>query len=330
MLFTAFAINRGDNTVKYQSFIEDRILKLMSTETFMTNQEQTGKRAIDSLRVDLHCHSTCSDGTLTPEELVLRADNFQINLLALTDHDTVDGIERARQQIAHQNLNIELITGVEFSTAWSGFDIHIVGLNFDENHEAILNLVKSQQNARFERSKKIAEKLEKAGIADCFEEASQLAKGASITRTHFAKILLNRGIVHTMQKAFDKYLGKGKRAFVKPVWCSIEEAVSAIHQAGGQAVLAHPARYDLSAKWLRRLIVHFSEAGGNGLEAVLPQMNNQQRANMLNYCLEYNLDISVGSDFHAPSRWIELGRNLNLPQTMPQNCVPVWHRWLLN
>ena len=118
-------------------------------------------------------------------------------------------------------------------------------------------------------------------------------------------------------------IGKGKRAYVKPTWCEIKEAVEVIHSAGGVAVMAHPVRYDLSAKWLRRLIVQFKEEGGDALEIVLPQMSPDQRRQMLTYCLEYDLYASMGSDFHYPTKWSDLGRNL----TLPENCRPVWQLW---
>jgi len=150
-----------------------------------------------------------------------------------------------------------------------------------------------------------------------------LAGFGSITRAHFARVLLQQGKISNLQAAFDKYIGKGKRAFVKPSWCSIGDAIAAIHHAGGSAVMAHPVRYGMSTKWLRRLVVDFKEAKGNGLEIVLPQMNNEQRKLMLSFCLEYNLHASMGSDFHHPSKWSDLGRNLR----MPEQVKPIWLLW---
>lgn len=169
----------------------------------------------------------------------------------------------------------------------------------------------------------MGEKLTKCGFEDVYSQAKALAGEGSITRAHFGKVLLQRGIVSKMQAAFDKYIGKGKKAYVKPNWCSIDEAVNVIHTAGGVAVMAHPIRYDLSTKWLRRLIVHFKAAQGDGLEVVLPQMNNEQRKLMLSFCAEYDLHASMGSDFHQPSRWSDLGRNLR----MPEQANPIWQLW---
>ena len=278
-------------------------------------------------RIDLHCHSHCSDGSLSPQTLIDRAVNYQIAVLAITDHDTLDGFYIAQDYISKKNIPIKLISGLEISTSWQGFEIHIVGLNIDVEHRAIQQLIANQQQAREDRATSIGEKLAKCGFPDAYQEAKKLAAQGSITRAHFAKVLYQQGHVSTMQKAFDKYLGKKGRnvqpAYVKPTWCSIEEAVTAIHAAGGTAVMAHPIRYDLSTKWLKRLIVHFKESHGDGLEVVLPQMNPQQRQTMLNYCQEYQLYASTGSDFHHPNKWSDLGRNLILPD----GAKPIWALW---
>jgi len=278
-------------------------------------------------RIDLHSHTNCSDGGLSPQALIDRAANYQINVLAITDHDTTAALDIAQKHIEDKNIPLTLIDGIEISTAWQGFEIHIVGLNIDKENAQLKSLIAEQQNAREQRAITMGEKLAKCGFTTIYDDAKQLAGTGSITRAHFAKILHQQGHVSTMQQAFDKYIGKkgskGQRAYVKPNWCSIEEAVEVIHQAGGSAVMAHPIRYDLSAKWLRRLIVNFSEADGDALEVVLPQMNNEQRAKMLGYCQEYNLFASMGSDFHYPSRWSDLGRNL----TMPVGARPVWAQW---
>ncbi|XQW83698.1 RNase RNM [Thalassotalea piscium] len=289
-------------------------MTLLSTENF-TN--------LSNRRVDLHSHTQCSDGGLTPQQLIDRAVNFQLDVLAITDHDTTAALDIAKNYILDKKLPITLIDGIEISTAWHGFEIHIVGLNIDANSPQLMALVKQQQQAREQRALSIGEKLVKCGFSDIYEQAKALAGEGSITRAHFAKVLYNQGHVSTMQGAFDKYIGKGKRAFVKPTWCSIETAVDVIHQAGGSAVIAHPIRYDMTAKWLRRLIIQFKEALGDGLEVVLPQMNNEQRQRMLNYCLEYDLHASLGSDFHYPSKWSDLGKNLILPE----NCKPIWQQW---
>ncbi len=278
-------------------------------------------------RIDLHSHTNCSDGGLSPQSLIDRASNYQIDVLAITDHDTVAALDIADNYIAEKNIPLKLIHGIEISTMWQGFEIHIVGLNIDKQDGTLKALISAQQQAREERALMMGEKLAKCGFPTIYDDAKALAGEGSITRAHFAKVLYQQGHVSNMQQAFDKYIGKkgskGQRAYVKPGWCSIAEAIEVIHSAGGSAVMAHPIRYDLSAKWLRRLIVDFTQAGGNALEVVLPQMSPEQRKKMLNYCLEYDLHASMGSDFHYPSKWSDLGRNL----TMPVGAKPVWALW---
>jgi len=277
----------------------------------------------ETTRLDLHSHTTYSDGTLSPIELIDRAVNYQLDVLAITDHDTVAGLACAQAHIVENKLPITLVNGIEISTFWQGFEIHIVGLNIDKNNEALTTLITKQQSVRESRALSMGEKLAKCGFEGVYEAAKALAGNATITRAHFGKILLQQGHVSTMQKAFDKYIGKGQRAYVKPDWCTIEDAVTAIHQAGGTAVIAHPVRYDLSNKWLRRLVLQFKTAGGDGLEVVLPQMSADKRNLMLLFCDEYDLHASMGSDFHYPNKWSDLGRNLK----MPEAAKPIWTLW---
>jgi len=287
----------------------------------MSTQES---QSFSNLRIDLHSHTKFSDGVLTPQELIERANNFQLDVLAITDHDTVSALDIANDYIREKQYSLHLINGIEISTVWEGFEIHIVGLNIDRKNPALLKLIDSQQVARESRAVTMGEKLAKCGFDGVYEKALLLANGGSLTRAHFAKVLFQQGSVSKMQSAFDKYIGKGKRAYVKPNWCSIEEAINAIHEAGGTAVMAHPVRYDLSTKWLRRLVVQFKAEGGDGLEIVLPQMSNDQRQLMLSFCLEYDLHASMGSDFHHPNnKWSDLGRNLR----MPEKALPIWSLW---
>lgn len=286
----------------------------MSTASFQFNRDQ---------RIDLHSHTTFSDGKLTPQELVDRAINFQIDALAITDHDSTDGIAIAKTYIEEKNLALEIINGVEISTSWHGFEIHIVGLNIELSNTKLTKLLASQANAREQRAISMGEKLEKCGFEGVYQEAKEMANNGTITRSHFAHVLYNRGHINKLQSAFDKYIGKNKRAYVKSNWCDMATAVEAIHNAGGSAVLAHPIRYDMSGKWRRKLIVEFKSFGGDALEIALPQMNPDQRKLMLSYCHEYQLKASAGSDFHFPSPWSDLGRNL----TLPEDCYPIWQDW---
>ena len=275
------------------------------------------------MKIDLHCHTTASDGRLSAKQLVDRAIDFNINVLAITDHDTMAGYLMANEYIQTNKLDIKLISGIELSTVWQNKDIHIVGLNIDVNNAELLALIEDQKQRRIVRSELIAKRLAKVTKASILEEVRVVADGAPITRSHFAKWLVDNGYAKTMQQVFKKYLTRDKPGYVPPNWCSIIQAVSAIHAAGGKAVLAHPGRYQLTAKWTKRLISAFSDAGGVGIEIALPQQSQQERRKLADYAIQYNLLASQGSDFHYPSPWTELGRNLWLPA----GVEPIWQDW---
>lgn len=275
------------------------------------------------MRIDLHSHTTASDGRLPPEELIDRALSFELDVLAITDHDTVDGLESAHQYIRDNDLALKLINGIEISTVWQNKDIHIVGLNIDPQSEALNDLIEQQKNHRESRAALIAQRLEKATREGVLEEVKVIAGDAPITRAHFAKWLVDNGYAKTMQQVFKKYLTRNNPGYVPPTWCSMQQAVEAIHAAGGSAVLAHPGRYDLTAKWIKRLLTAFVEAGGDAMEVAQPQQGQQERRNLADYAIQYNLLASQGSDFHYPSPWMELGRNLWLPK----GVEPVWKDW---
>lgn len=276
---------------------------------------------------DLHSHTTASDGSLTPAELVMRADIKQIGVLAITDHDTVSGLAEAQSAIEQNNLKVQLANGVEISTKWHGYEIHILGLGLDPKDEVLNACLATQLKHRDLRAKAISEKLRKKGIEDVFEQASQLAQGQAVSRTHFAKVLLNRGVVSNFDAAFKKYLGKGKSAYVSPNWMDIESAIKIIHRAGGLTVLAHPIRYDMSNKWMTKLIEEFAALGGDGVEVGLSQMSPNQREHLSRLANTYGLYCSQGSDFHFPAKWTELGKNLRLTE----KCKPIWQhpKWRL-
>ncbi|MFC1235797.1 PHP domain-containing protein [Vibrio sp. F74] len=278
------------------------------------------------MKIDLHCHTTASDGRLTPTEIVDRAIEFDVRVLAITDHDTIDGLAPAFEYVDKNKLNIKLIRGIEISTVWQNKDIHVVGLNIDECNLELLTLIQEQKQRRVERSELMAQRLAKVTKETVLAEVKDIASGAPITRSHFAKWLVDNGYAKTMQQVFKKYLTRDKPGYVPPNWCSIAEAVAAIHAAGGDAVLAHPGRYQLTAKWTKRLISAFVEADGNGMEIALPQQGQQERRNLADYAIQYNLLASQGSDFHYPSPWTELGRNLWLPS----GVEPIWKDWGIN
>ncbi|HDU8576179.1 PHP domain-containing protein [Vibrio antiquarius] len=275
------------------------------------------------MRIDLHSHTTASDGRLEPKDLVERALSFDIEVLAITDHDTVDGLALAKQHVQDNNLPIKIINGIEISTVWQNKDIHIVGLNIDPENEQLSSLIEQQKQHRITRSELIAERLQKATREGVLEEVRQIAGDAPVTRAHFAKWLVDNGYAKTMQMVFKKYLTRNNPGYVPPNWCSMKDAVDAIHAAGGMAVLAHPGRYKLTAKWIKRLLAAFVEANGDAMEVAQPQQAQQERRNLADYAIQYKLLASQGSDFHYPSPWMELGRNLWLPA----GVEPVWKDW---
>mgnify|MGYP005988102027 FL=1 len=275
------------------------------------------------MRIDLHSHTTCSDGRFSTVQLLDRAVEFKVDVLAITDHDSVDAINDAKEYIKAESLPVHLINGIEFSTVWQNKDIHIVGLNIDIENTDLQQLIKEQKQRRIARSELMAERLAKHTREGVLDEVKAIAGDASITRAHFAKWLVDNGYAKTMQMVFKKYLTRNNPGYVPPSWCSMSDAVNAIHAAGGKAVLAHPARYQLTAKWLKRLLAAFVEAGGDAMEVAQPQQAPQERRTLADYAIEYNLLASQGSDFHYPSPWMELGRNLWLPA----GVEPVWKDW---
>ena len=272
---------------------------------------------------DLHSHTTASDGCLTPEALVLRAVEMRVGTLAITDHDTTAAIAPAREEISRSGLALNLIPGVEISTVWENHEIHIVGLNIDITHPLMCEFLAQQTERRNQRAQLIAERLEKAQIPGALEGARRLAQGGAVTRGHFARFLVGCGKASSMADVFKKYLARGKTGYVPPQWCTIKQAIDVIHHSGGKAVLAHPGRYNLSAKWLKRLLAHFAENGGEAMEVAQCQQAPNERAQLATYARQYGLLGSQGSDFHQPCAWIELGRKLWLPA----GVEPVWQLW---
>ncbi|KAB1502104.1 PHP domain-containing protein [Cronobacter sakazakii] len=272
---------------------------------------------------DLHSHTTASDGLLTPEQLVHRAVEMGIHTLAITDHDTTAGLPAAHEEIARAGLALRLIDGVEISTLWENHEIHIVGLGIDITHPEMVAFLDGQAQRRTRRAEMIAERLEKARIPGALEGAKRLADGGVVTRGHFARFLIEDGRATNMANVFKHYLARGKTGYVPPQWCTIEQAIDVIHHSGGQAVIAHPGRYQLSAKWLKRLLNQFAAAGGDAMEVAQCQLAPNERNQLASYAGQFGLLASQGSDFHQPCPWIELGRRLRLPDGL----TPVWHRW---
>jgi hypothetical protein len=271
---------------------------------------------------DLHSHSTASDGSLSPSELVERAISQGVDVLALTDHDGTEGVTEAK--LAAENTALTLIPGVEISVTWGGSTYHIVGLNIDEHDQGLQQGLNAMRAFRVERAELIAHRLEKAGIVGALEGAQSFASDVLIGRVHFAQFLVEQGYASDINEVFKKFLVRNKPGYVPGEWAKLEDAVSWIVNAGGQAVIAHPARYKVTATKFRRFIDEFKAAGGVGIEVVSGRQHPEEVKHLAQLAEKHELFASCGSDFHSPDNtWVELGRLA----MMPQKCQPIWTAW---
>lgn len=280
--------------------------------------------------IDLHTHSNISDGTLSPEQLVHAAVEKGIHTLALTDHDSMDGLKIA-ENIA-QALPLNIISGVEISSQWSrpatkkNYAVHVVALNM-QNPQPLLTLLEQQKQIRAIRAKQICDLLVPLIGEDIYADVIAKVEGVAdrITRTHIAKTLVEKGYVSRPQQAFDKYIKEGKKAYVKFDGLGLEETIQVIHESQGFAVLAHPTKYDLSATNIRYLIEIFAQFGGDAVElppAIEPASTRQMVDRMIE---QFGLKVSVGSDFHGDNMpWIKLG---NIPR-VKEGQVGVWESFV--
>ena len=274
--------------------------------------------------IDLHCHSTVSDGALSPSEVVQLAHQNGCTLLALTDHDHTGGLAAAHAEA--QRLGIRLINGVEISVTWRKRTIHIVGLDFDVHHQALQNLLAKVRQGRLNRLAAIASKLEKKGIMGAYEGALALAVNPEmVSRTHIADFLIQQGYVRKKQQAFKHYLGDGKSASVAHEWASLADCVANIRAAGGLAVIAHPMRYDLSATAKRALFEEFKALGGVGIEVLSGNCHKNDGLNYAHLAQRYGFLASVGSDFHRTGDYSSgiLGKC----PALPDMCQPIWQHF---
>lgn len=274
--------------------------------------------------IDLHSHSTCSDGQLYPEALAHLAMSRGLRLFALTDHDTVDGVLAA--QAACAGSETRCIAGIELSVRWKKSDLHILGLDIDIQSPALLALIARQKECRVLRAQQIAAQLLRIGVADAYERACVMAQDGVVTRPHFARLLVEEGMANSMQQAFSRYLVRGRIAYVPTVWASLQEAVTVIKDAGGKAVIAHPLKYKLTATRLKELAREFKNFGGDGLELISGFIPYPAMIPLLHLCQQLDLQASSGSDYHG-----EEGSTISLGQQMslPEGCVPVWQDWIL-
>lgn len=274
-------------------------------------------------QIDLHCHSTASDGELSPTALVEYARGQGVEVLALTDHDVTDGVAEAAA--AAEQHGLAFISGVEISVSWEKQLIHIVGLDFDVDDPTLQQGLAGLRAQRQGRAEEMGRRLDrKLGCEGSLAAAQTYADGQILSRTHFARYLLDSGRVKTLQEAFDRYLGAGKPCYVKTEWTDLAQAVNWITAAGGEAVIAHPSRYKLSATKLRRLIEDFKAAGGRGLEVISGNQDSNTTRNLAEYAQRHGLHASLGSDYHGPSQgWRQMGRLAPLPR----GCEPIWRLW---
>ena len=276
---------------------------------------------------DLHTHSTASDGTLTPTALIDLAAAAGVEVLALTDHDTTDGLVEALAAAVRRD--VRLIPGVEISVTWGGRTIHVVALRIDPQNPDLQLGLAGLLEFRHWRAEEIGRRLAEAGIEGAYAGAKALSNGRLVGRTHFARLLVQRRLAADERAVFKQFLVNGKPGHVPGDWASLEAAVGWIRAAGGQAVIAHPARYKLTRTRLLRLLGEFRELGGAGLEVVSGSHSRDDIFTFAQHAREQRLLASAGSDFHGPQLsvsghpWVSLGR---LP-ALPEGCSPIWFDW---
>jgi len=275
------------------------------------------------LNVDLHSHSTVSDGALPPAAVAARAKANGVDVWALTDHDELDGIPEARE--AACALGMRYVTGVEISVTWAGKTVHVVGLQVDETSENLVRGLAYTRSGRERRAQEMAVQLAAAGIPGAFEGALKYVGNPDlISRTHFARYIMELGVHSSMGDVFRNYLTEGKPGYVPHRWARLKDAAGWIRGAGGIAVMAHPGRYDFNDLALDALLTEFKQAGGTGIEVVTGSHTVDEYARFAEVAKNYGLLASRGSDFHAPGESpIDLG---TLPP-LPSSLVPVWHDW---
>ncbi len=275
------------------------------------------------LNIDLHSHSRISDGVLSPADLVVRACNNGVRMLALTDHDEVAGVAEAKKAAAE--AGIELISGVEISITWAGTSIHIVGLHVNEKNPVLIDMLRRNRMGRMDRAQKMGERFAELGVEGAYEGALKYVTNPNlISRKHFARFLVETGVCPSISSAFDRYLKEGGPAYVRHQWATLTEAVQWILDAGGIAVVAHPGRYKIKDMALYAFLDEFKQLGGMGIEVVTGSHTPDQYLYFARLANRYGLMASAGSDFHAPGEsFVDVGC---LPD-FPCPVEPVWKNW---
>ena len=277
----------------------------------------------NALKVDLHCHSNVSDGVLTPAAVAQTARKAGVDVWALTDHDEVDGVAEARA--AAQALDMQFVSGVEISITWAKETVHIVGLQIDETHAGLCAGLAATRAGRDNRGRQIAAELAKAGIADAYEGALKFVGNPDLmSRTHFARYLVEQGVCANIPDVFKKYLSEGKPGYVPHRWATLEDAVGWIRAAGGIAVIAHPGRYKFNDMVQGVLFDEFKQLGGTAIEVVTGSHTPDQYPEYAELARRYGFLASRGTDFHAPG---EARVDFALLPPLPAGVTPVWHDW---
>ncbi len=275
------------------------------------------------LNVDLHCHSNVSDGVLPPAAVAEYARQAGVDVWALTDHDEVGGVAAARA--AAQAQGMRFVPGVEISITWAGETVHIVGLQINENDAVLLKGLEDTRSGRDNRGREIGRQLELAGIPGAYEGAlNYVDNPALMSRTHFARFLVEQGVCASVAEVFRKYLSPGKPGFVEHRWATLQDAVGWILGAGGVAVIAHPGRYKLTPMQEGVLFDEFKQLGGTAIEVVTGSHTPDQYPKYANLANSYGFLASRGTDFHAPG---EARVDFRLLPPLPGNVTPVWHDW---
>ena len=271
---------------------------------------------------DLHTHTFYSDGALAPAELVARAAANGVNVMALTDHDVTDGLPEA--QAAADAAGLTLVPGTEISVTWGGLTVHVLGLQIDIANSTLQAGLARMREFRDWRADEMGRRLAKAGIAGAIEGARARAQRGLVSRTHFAQFLVDAGHACDVRSVFKKYLVQGKPGHVPGQWATLEEAIGWIRAAGGQAVLAHPARYKLTATRLNKLLEEFRAAGGVGIEVISGSHSRDDVFRFAQLACHYEFLASSGSDFHNPQN---CHMDLGPMPPLPEGCTPIWQTW---
>lgn len=273
------------------------------------------------MNADLHCHSTVSDGVLSPSALATRAHAQGVDLWSLTDHDALGGLDEASEAAA--DLGMAFLPGVEVSVTWAGRTVHVVGLGINAQAPDLQAGLQRLREGRIARGRRIADRLIELGLPDTYDGALGLATNPGLlNRTHFGRYLVAKKICANMREAFTRYLGDGKPGDVRTQWASLEDALAWIQEADGKAILAHPGRYTYDDTALHALFDVFKQLGGKGIEVVTGSHRPDQYQTYARIARQYGFEASRGSDFHAPSEsQVDLG---SLPP-LPADLLPVWH-----